>query len=118
MHDPCIQQPSPASGAPFLSYCSDWAADKQKLLNDESDGSSNMTSPHPSMGVQPNSGQLVPPHSRDPHWGQTAAGTSRPSALMLQIYAKGAGCGRAARPRPLMASVCTCTTLSRLDEIV
>ena len=95
-----------------LSYCYDWAGDKQKLLNDESDGSSNMTSPHPSMGVQPKSGQLVPPHSRDPHWGQTAAGTSRLANGADLCKKEQAGGLRAARPRPLMASVCRCTTLS------
>jgi len=100
-----------------LSYCYDWAGDKQKLLNDESDGSSNMTSPHPTTGVRPKSGQLVPPHSRDPHWGQTAAGTSRLANGADLCKKEQAGGLRAARPRPLMASVCTCTTLSGSDEL-
>jgi hypothetical protein len=94
-----------------LSFCYDWAGDKQKLLNDESDGSSNMTSPRPSMGARPKSGQLVPPHSRDPHWGQTAAGTSRLANGADLCKKEQAGGLRAARPHPLMASVCTCTTL-------
>ncbi|PVH65849.1 hypothetical protein PAHAL_1G089700 [Panicum hallii] len=58
------------------------------------------------MGVRPKSGQLVPPHSRDPHWGQTAAGTSGlANGADLSKRGRQAGRLRAARPRPLRSAL-------------